>query len=93
MVLVKDFLAKNVITLELPPYSPNLASVGFCLFYRLKSAMKGRRFCDATDTIKNATDELKRLLQSGFQEFFRHLYSRWQKCIVAQGEYFEGSVA
>jgi hypothetical protein len=37
------------------------------LFPRLKSALKGRRFCDANDIIENATEELKRLLQNGFQ--------------------------
>jgi len=40
----------------------------------------------------NATEELKRLPQNGFQECFQHLYSRWQKFIVAQGEYFEGNI-
>jgi len=29
------------------------------------------------------------LSQNGFQECFQHLYSRWQKCIFAQGDYFE----
>ena len=59
----------------------------------MKVAMMGRRFCDATNTVKNATEELKRLSQNGFQEWFQHLYSRSQKCIVAEGEYFEGNVA
>jgi hypothetical protein len=48
--------------------------------------MKGRCFCDATDFIKNATKELKRLSENGFQECFPHLYSLWQKCIFAHGE-------
>ena len=30
----------------------------------MKSALKGRRYCDATDLIKNATAELKRLSQN-----------------------------
>jgi len=49
-VLVKDFLAKNnLTTLErLPPYSPYLPPTDFYLFPRRKSALKGRRFCDAT---------------------------------------------
>jgi histone-lysine N-methyltransferase SETMAR len=51
----QDFLTKNnVTTLEHPPYSPKLAAADFYLFPRLISALKGRRFCDATD-IKNAT--------------------------------------
>ena len=49
------------------------------------------RFCDATDIIKNATEELKRLSQNGFQERFQHLYIRWQKGVVAEGDCFEGN--
>ena len=93
-VLVKDFLAKNnVATLEHPPYSADLASAEFYLFSLLKSALKGLRFCDATDIIQNAMEELKRLSQNGFQERFQHLYSRWQKRVLAQWDYLEGKVA
>ena len=60
----------------------------FFLFPRLKSALKGRRFCDVTDIITNATEELKRISQNVFQECFRHLYSPWKKCILATGENF-----
>jgi hypothetical protein len=60
--LVKDFLAVNdVTTLEHPPYSSDLAPSDFYLFHRLKSTFKGRHYCDATDFIRNATVELKRL--------------------------------
>jgi len=53
-VLVKDFLAKNKVTIsEHPPHSPGLATADFYLFPRIKSATKGRVFCDATDIIKN----------------------------------------
>jgi histone-lysine N-methyltransferase SETMAR len=90
-VLVKDFIAKNIVTtLEHPPYSPDMAAADFYLFSRLISALKEGRFCDYTIIIKNATEELKRLSQNGFQACFQQLYSRWQKCIVAQGDYFEG---
>ena len=92
LVLVKDFLAKNnVTTLEHSPYSPQLAPADLYPFPRLKLALKGRRFCDVTGIIKNATEELKRLSQNDFQKCFQHLYSCWQKCIVAQGDCLEGS--
>jgi len=92
-VLVIDFLAKNsVTTLELPPYSPDLAAADFYLFLRLKSALKGRRFCVASDVIKNVTEELKRLSERGLQECFQHLYGLWQNCVVAQGNDFEVNV-
>ena len=85
-VLVKDFWAKNNVTTgEHPPFSTDLASADFYPFPRLKSALKGRRFCDATDSTKNATEELKRLSHNGFQKCFQHVYSLWQNCIVTQG--------
>jgi hypothetical protein len=55
--------------------------------------MKGWCVCDATGIIKNVMEELKRLSQNSFQEFFQHLYSCWQNFVVAQGEYFGGNVA
>jgi hypothetical protein len=55
--------------------------------------LEGRRFCDVTDIIKNAMEELKMLSQNGFQECLHHLYSRFQKCIDAPGDYLEGNVA
>jgi len=75
------------------PYSPGLAPADFYLFPRLKSALQEQHFCDAIDIIKNVKEELKRLSQNCFQECFQHLCSRWQKCIVAQEDYFEGHVA
>ena len=72
-VFVKDFLAKNnVTTLELPPYSPDMASANLYLFPRLITDLKERCFCDSTNIIKNATEELKRPPQNGFQECFRN---------------------
>jgi hypothetical protein len=47
--------------MEHPTYYPDLAAADFYLFPLLKSSLKGWRFCDATDVIKNATEELKRL--------------------------------
>jgi hypothetical protein len=86
--LAKDFLTKdNVTTME------NLALVDFYLFPGFKSALNRRRFCDATDIIKNATEELNRLSQNDFQKYLRHLYSDWQNYIVAEGHYFGGNVA
>jgi transposase len=73
-VLVKKFIAKNNMTiLEYPLYSPDLVPADFYLFPLLKSALKGGRFCDFTDIIKNVTEELKRMAQNGFQECFQRL--------------------
>ena len=60
--------------------SPNLAPADFYPFPRLKSTVKGRRFCGATDIIRS-WEELKKLSKNGFQE------CRLQMCIIAQGNY------
>jgi hypothetical protein len=65
-----------VTTLEHPPYTSDSAAADFYLFLRLKSTLKGRRFCDATEIITNATEKLKKLSQKKFQECFLHLESR-----------------
>jgi len=93
-VLVKDFLANNyVTTLEHPPYSTQLAPADLYPLPRLKSALKGRRYCDVTDIIRNATEELKMISQNCFHGCFEHLYSCRQKCIAAKGGLFERNVA
>ena len=58
-----------------------------------ETSTEGRCFCGITDIINNATEELKRLFQNCFQECFQDLYSRWQNCIVARGDYLEGNIA
>jgi hypothetical protein len=64
-VLVKDFLAENDVTkLQHPSCSRDLSASDYYPISPLKSATKGRHFCDATDIIKNAAEELKRLLQN-----------------------------
>jgi hypothetical protein len=92
--LIKDFLAKKgVTTLVYPPYSSGLAQADFYLFLRLKKTLKGWHFCDFTNINKNATEELNMLPQNGFRVCLQHIYSRCQKCIFAQMDYFEGNVA
>jgi len=69
--LVKDFLAKNhVTTPKLHLHSADLAPADFYLFSRLKSALETRRL-DATDIIKNATEQTKRFSQNDFQKCFQ----------------------
>jgi hypothetical protein len=93
--LVKDFLTENyVTTMEQDPNSPDLVVADTDLFPRLKSALKGGCL-DAADFNNNAVEEVKRLSQIYFQEFFQNVYSGWKKCnpVVAQEECFEGNIA
>jgi hypothetical protein len=46
----KQFLAQKSITeMEHSPCSPDLVADGFCLFPKIKPALKGRRFQDIED--------------------------------------------
>jgi len=45
----------------------------------------GRRLCDGTDIINNATEELKRPSQEGFQECIQHLYSADRSAQLQRG--------
>jgi len=80
-------------TVQHPTYTPDLAAADLYMFPLLKSSLKGQRHCDTTDNIKNATEELKRLSQNGFHECHQRLCSRWQKCLVARGDYYEVKLA
>jgi len=72
--------------------NPPLTASDFYLFSGMKSAQKGLLFCAAAaaaaDSIKNATTQIKRLSQNGFQEHFQYSYSGCHKCIFAQGDHF-----
>ena len=85
-VLGNDFLSENnVATLKHPIYSP--------VWIWFLPALKGRRFCDATDIIRNATDELKRFSQNDSRKCFQHFYTRRQKCMAVQGDYRRTTVS
>jgi transposase len=92
--LVRDFLARHAMTvLPQPPYSPDLAPADFFLFPKLKSTLKGRSF-ESVEAIKtNSLAHLRNIPKTAFQECFRTLKKRWQRCIQSRGEYFEGDKA
>jgi hypothetical protein len=73
-----------------PPYSPNLVPCDFFLLPKMKLKLKGRRF----DTMEEIQAESQRVLDSltekGFQEAFQKWRRRWDQCLHAGGNYFEG---
>jgi len=73
-----------------PPYSSDLASCNFCLFPKLKNALKGQRFADLSDIQHNVKTLLQGILENNFQDCFRQWHHRLTKCIALQGEYFKG---
>ncbi|VEN60324.1 unnamed protein product [Callosobruchus maculatus] len=90
-LLVREYLAKNnTVMVPQPPYSPDLAPCDFFLFPKLKRPMKGRRYA-TIDEIKTASkEELNKIRKNDFLSASRIEKKRWHKCIISEGNCFEG---
>jgi hypothetical protein len=64
--------------------------VDFFLFPRLKSKMKGACFADVAAIQERVTAVLRFIPKEAFADSFQKLYERCQKCVVKDGDYFEG---
>jgi len=76
--------------LEHPAYSPDLAPSDFFLFPKIKEILKGSHFDDIHGIRSNTTAALKAIPQNQFQNCFEGWTKHRHRCIVFQGEYFEG---
>ena len=86
-----QFLAeRNFVTLEHPPYSPNLAPCDFFLFCKIKFVLKGTHFSDIDSIKMAATMELKKIPENAFQECFELRKKQMHKCFQVEGHYFKG---
>ena len=69
-----------------PPYSVDLAPYDFCLFPKL------RRY--RYETIEEMKEAVTKVIdtpnQEDFHEAFQKLLERYNNCIAAGGDYFEG---
>jgi hypothetical protein len=64
-----------------PPY--------FSLFHRLKIQLKGRHF-DTTEVIEAESQAvLNTHTEHDFQDAFKKYQKCWERCISAEGDYFE----
>ena len=87
---IRQFLAENnIAVLEQPPYSSDLAPCDFFLFPKLKGVIKGTRFQDSK-AITAVTKKLRAIPMESFQKCIEAWRQRLEKCIRAQGDYFEG---
>ena len=69
-----------------PPYSPDLGPCDFCLFPKLRDC----RY-ETIEEMKEAfTKVIDTLTQEDFHEAFQKLLERYNKCITAGRDYFEG---
>ena len=86
-ILVTDYLTNiSIKTVPQPPYSPDLAPCDFWLFPKLR----GCRY-EITEEMKEAmTKVIDTLTQEDFHGAFQKLLERYNRCIAARGNYFEG---
>jgi len=69
---------------------PDLAPADVFLISRLKSIMKGAPFADVAAIQDRVTAVLRSIPTEAFADIFQKLYERCQKCVVKNGDYFEG---
>ena len=83
-------VAQESLTMPQPPYSPDMAPCDFFLFPKIGGTLQGRRFT-AIDDIKSVSlKELKAIPKIEFEKCFEDWKKRWHKCIILNGDYFEG---
>ena len=87
LILVTDYLTKiGIKTVPQPPYIPDLAPCDFWLFPKLR----GCRY-ETIEEMKEAVMKvIGTLTQEDFHGAFQKLLERYNKCIAAGGDYFEG---
>ena len=73
-------------TVHHPPYSPDLAPCDFWLFLKLR----GCRYETIEEMKEAVTKVIDTLTQEDFHGAFKKLLERYNKCIAAGGDYFEG---
>jgi len=59
----------------------------------MKLQLKGRRFDTAEKIQRESQNVLGRLREQDFKHTFQQWQQRWDRCVAAQGDYFEGDAA
>ena len=86
-ILFTDYLTKmGIKTVPQTPNSPDLAPCDFWLFHKLRGC------CSETiEEMKEAVPKvIDTITQEDFHRVFQKLLERYNKCIAAVGDYFEG---
>ena len=73
-----------------PPYSPDVAPCDFWLFSKLKENFRGCRYETIEEMTEAVTKVIDTLTQEDFDGAFEKLLERYNKCIAAGGDNFEG---
>ena len=77
-------------TVPQPPYSPDLTPCDFCLFPKLKEKLRGCRYKTIEEMKEAVTTVIDTLTQEDFHWALQRFLERYNKCIAAGGDYFEG---
>ena len=77
-------------TVPYPRYSPNLAPCDFWLFPKLKEKLRGCRYKTIEEMKESVMKVIDMLTQEDFHGVFQKLLERYNMCIAAEGDYFEG---
>ena len=86
-ILVTDYLTKmGINTVPHRPYSSNIAPCDFWLFPKLR----GCRYETIEEMKEAVTKVIDTLTQEELHGAFQRLLERYNKCIAAGGDYFEG---
>ena len=90
-ILVTDYLTKmGIKSVPHLPYSPEPAPCDFWLFPKLKEKLRGCRYETIEEMKEAVTKIIDTLTQEDFHEAFQKLLERYNYCIAARGDYFEG---
>ena len=90
-ILVTDYLSKmGIKTVPHPPYSPDLAPCDFWLFPKLKENLRGCCYETIEEMKEAVTKVIDTLAREDFHGAFQKLLERYNTCIAAGGDYFEG---
>lgn len=88
--LVTSYLTRiGVEVLPQPPYSPDMSPPDFFLFPKVKRCLKGHRFDDIPNIQRAVTKALTGITPTDYSGAYEAWKTRWQRCVDAQGEYFE----
>ena len=83
---ISDLTKMGIQTVPHPPYSPDLAPCDFWLFPKLR----GCRYETIEEMKKALTKVIDTLTQEDFPGSFQKYMERYNKCIAARGDSFEG---
>lgn len=78
------FISKNIPVVPRPSCSPDLSSCDLFLFSRLKTILKGQRFENVNENIRNTTEELKTITLEEIQRYFQKWQDHWNHCVEAK---------